>query len=163
MAIIYGITDSERNLLDKMPKEVETLKDISRVRTEFEEKIEKKGGGFFRGIRKWNYKRQIKKIDKARRSPLNSGTKGENQVILQDNLQQLANFIVDKKKDFDFVIPKMNLSRNDNVELRNKILNMTPEERKLLGINKSTLFYVKNNIKKDKNIRFYRKVLEKLN
>ena len=81
MAIIYGIADSERNLLDAMPKEVETLRDISRVKKEFEEKIENNRRGFFGGIRKWNYKRQIKKIDKARSSPLNSGTKGENQVI----------------------------------------------------------------------------------
>ena len=48
------------------------------------------------------------------------------QIILQDNLQQLANLIIDKKKEFDFVIPKMKLNRNDNLELRDKILNMTP-------------------------------------
>ena len=89
MAIIYGIADSERSLLDKMPREVETLKDISRVKKEFEEKIENNKGGFFGGIRKWNYKRQIKKIDKARRSPLNPGTKGENQVIRE--LKKLDN------------------------------------------------------------------------
>ena len=51
------------------------------------------------------------------------------QIILQDNLQQLSNFIVDKKQDFDFIIPKINLNRNDSIELREKILNMTPEER----------------------------------
>jgi len=45
------------------------------------------------------------------------------QIIVQDNLQQLSNFIVEKKKDFDFVIPKMKLNRNDNWELREKILN----------------------------------------
>ena len=61
MAIIYGIADSERNLLDTMPKEVETLRDISKVKKEFEEKIENNRGGFFGGIIKWNYKRQIKK------------------------------------------------------------------------------------------------------
>ena len=33
------------------------------------------------------------------------------QIILQDNLQQLSNFIVDKKKEFNFIIPKMNLNR----------------------------------------------------
>ena len=29
------------------------------------------------------------------------------QIILQDNLQQLSNFILEKKNEFDFVIPKM--------------------------------------------------------
>jgi CRISPR-associated protein Cas1 len=56
------------------------------------------------------------------------------QVILQDNLQQLANFVLDKKKEFDFVIPKIKIERNNNLELREKILNMTPDERKKLGI-----------------------------
>ncbi len=54
------------------------------------------------------------------------------QIILQDNLQQLTNFILEKKKDFDFVIPKLNLNGNDNLELRDRILNMTHEERKEL-------------------------------
>ena len=67
------------------------------------------------------------------------------QIILQDNLQQLGNFIVGKKKEFDFVIPKMKLNRNDNLELRDKILNMTQDERKRLGINKSTLWHIKKN------------------
>ena len=53
------------------------------------------------------------------------------QIILQDNLQQLSNFIVGKKKEFDFVIPKLKLNTNDHVELRKKILNMTSEEREI--------------------------------
>jgi ferritin len=54
------------------------------------------------------------------------------QIILQDNLQQLANFILEKKKEFDFIISKMKLNRNDNLELREKILNITTNERKEL-------------------------------
>ncbi len=42
------------------------------------------------------------------------------QVILQDNLQQLSNFIIEKKKEFDFITPKMKINRNDNLELRGK-------------------------------------------
>ena len=40
---------------------------------------------------------------------------------------------------------------------------MTPEQRKRLGINKSTLFYMKKNIKNGKSIKIYDKVLSKLN
>ena len=65
------------------------------------------------------------------------------QIILQDNLQQLANFIIDKKKDFDFIIPNVKLKKNDNLKLREKILSMTVKEREKLGINKSTLWYIK--------------------
>ena len=84
------------------------------------------------------------------------------QIILQDNLQQLANFIVDKKKEFDFVIPMMKLNRNDDVQLKEKILNMTPEERKLLGINKSTLWYIKKNLSEGQSPKIYEKIRLKI-
>ena len=67
------------------------------------------------------------------------------QIILQDNLQQLANFIVEKKEEFNFVIPKMQLNRNDDVALRNRILDMTSGVREKLGINKSTLWHIRKN------------------
>ena len=84
------------------------------------------------------------------------------QVILQDNLQQLSNFIVEKKKEFDFIIPKMKLNRNDDVKLRKKILNMTPDERKELGINKSTLWHIRKNLSEGKTPKIYEKVLLKI-
>ena len=84
------------------------------------------------------------------------------QIILQDNLQQLANFIMEKKKEFDFIIPKMNLNRNNNLELREKILNMTNEERKQLGINKSTLSHIRKNLSEGKTPKIYEKVLLKI-
>ena len=84
------------------------------------------------------------------------------QIILQDNLQQLSNFIVEKKKEFDFVIPKIKLNRNDNLELRGKILKMTTEERRQLGINKSTLWYIKKNLSDGKTTKLYEKILLKI-
>ena len=84
------------------------------------------------------------------------------QIILQDNLQQLANFIIDKKQEFEFIVPKIKLDRNDNLQLRNKILNMTPEERKRLRINKSTLWYIKKNLGEGKTPKIYEKVLLKI-
>ena len=84
------------------------------------------------------------------------------QSILQDNLQQLSNFIVNKKREFEFTIPKMKLNRNDGLELRNSNLNMTPEERKEIGINKSTLWYIKKNLSEGKTCKMYDKILLKI-
>jgi len=84
------------------------------------------------------------------------------QIILQDNLQQLANFVIDKKKDFEFIIPKMKLNRNDDLELREKILCMNSDERKKLGINKSTMWHIKNNLNEGKTIDIYDKILSKI-
>lgn len=55
----------------------------------------------------------------------------------------------------------MNMNRNDDSELREKILNMTTEERKNLGINKSTLWYIKKNLSEGKTSKIYPKILLK--
>jgi len=84
------------------------------------------------------------------------------QIILQDNLQQLSNFISDKKKELEIIIPTMNLDREDDLKLRERVLSMNESERKRLGINKSTLWYIKNNLKKGKTVDIYGKVLSKV-
>ena len=90
---------------------------------------------------------------------------GENysyQIILQDNLQQLSNFIVEKTKGFNFIITKIKIGRNDNIELREKILNMISKERERLGINKSTLWYIKKSLFEGKTPKIYEKILFKI-
>ena len=54
------------------------------------------------------------------------------------------------------------LSRNDNIELREKILNKTTDERKRLGINKSTLWHIKKNLAEGKIPQIYEKILLKI-
>ena len=109
-------------------------------------------------------KRLIEKINSNFNSRYNykNGKNYSYQSILQDSLQQLANFIVEKKKEFDFVIPKMKLNRNDDLELKENILKMTVEERKQLGINKSTLWYIKKNLSEGKTPKIYDKILLKI-
>jgi len=81
MAILYGMADSERQLLNNLPGEVKSIEDIPRVKKYFERKLKKKDTGFFAGIRKWNYQRQINKFENNEDNPLHAGTKGENKVI----------------------------------------------------------------------------------
>lgn len=82
--------------------------------------------------------------------------------IFVDNVQQLANFIMEKNKDLKFDIPEFKLSRNDDIELREFILSMRPEERRKLGINRSTLWYMRQNLLKGKKIKIYDKVKSKI-
>jgi len=95
-------------------------------------------------------------------TPHKNGKNCPYQIILQDNLQRLANFILEKKQEFDFVIPKMKLNGNDILELRDFFLNMTPEERKRSGINKSTLWYMKKNLSERNMSKMYEKTLLKI-
>lgn len=47
-------------------------------------------------------------------------------------------------------------------DLRQRILSMTPEERKKLGISKTTLWYARRNVKEGKPIRIYSKTRSKI-
>lgn len=68
-------------LISKLPNEVQKIEDITIVKKEFEEKLAKRDTGFFAGIRKWNYKRQIAKFEKHCNGPYHLGASGENKVI----------------------------------------------------------------------------------
>jgi len=81
------MADSEKNLLSKLPNKVKNIDDMWRVKKEFEEKLENTGPGFFSGIRKWNYKRQINKFGKKDVRLFRIGAIGENTVI--DELSKL--------------------------------------------------------------------------
>ncbi len=83
--------------------------------------------------------------------------------ILMDNVQQLANYILDKNQELKLEVPSIELSRQDNLATRDAILNMTPEERRRLGINRNTLWYMRQNLKEGKSIKVYNKVKSKIN
>ena len=84
------------------------------------------------------------------------------QNILLDNIQQLANFILGKRRELQYVIPAIKIQGADLLEIRQRILTMTPTERKRLGINKSTLWYQKKHLSETKRIKIYNKVVSKL-
>jgi len=90
MAIIYGIADSERNLLDKLPNEVKSVDDVEIVEKQFLKKWGKErywynrkslGGKIFSGMKRWHYKRQVDKFQYKKIGKLKTGTHGENDVI----------------------------------------------------------------------------------
>jgi CRISPR-associated protein Cas1 len=76
--------------------------------------------------------------------------------ILLDNVRKLGNFIEKDQKELKFDIPDIQISRNDNAELRNQIMRITPEIRKKLKINKSTLWYQQKAIKGERTIKIYK-------
>jgi hypothetical protein len=88
MAIIYGMADSERSLLDKLPKEVKNVDDMDRVRKEFFGKMKKqrrgrKGlfGTVVAEVKRYHYKRQVDKFQYQKVGKHVTGTHGENEVI----------------------------------------------------------------------------------
>lgn len=59
-------------------------------------------------------------------------------------------------------MPTFTIKRNDDLDIRQRILSMNPEERKRLGISKSGLWYQKKKIAERKTIKVYNKVLARL-
>jgi len=53
----------------------------------------------------------------------------------------LSRYITENSKNLEFTIPDIGIKRNDNSQVRDKIMSIDPEKRKELKINKSTLWY----------------------
>ena len=96
MAIIYGVADSERELLSKLPNEVKSLDDMDRVRKDFYRKMKQQRRGYhkksifgiaFSEIKRFHYKRQVDKFQYKKIGKLRTGAHGENDVI--DELSKL--------------------------------------------------------------------------
>ncbi|MEM0136050.1 MAG: hypothetical protein QXU18_12645 [Thermoplasmatales archaeon] len=84
------------------------------------------------------------------------------QNVLYENVRLLANYIMDKSSRLQFNVPEFRIKREDNTDIRNKVLGLTPQDRKMLGINKSTLWYMQKHIKEGKKVKVYKKVVGKL-
>lgn len=83
--------------------------------------------------------------------------KGKNysyETIYQENTQKLANFLLGKNKELSFEIPSINYSRNDDKELREKLLKIELKDAKKIGLNKSTLWYIQKKLEKVKRSNY---------
>jgi CRISPR-associated protein Cas1 len=56
----------------------------------------------------------------------------------------------------------VHMKRNSDKATRDFILNMTSQQRKELGINKSTLWYIQKNLREGKKVKLYDKVKAKI-
>jgi CRISPR-associated protein Cas1 len=76
--------------------------------------------------------------------------------------RELAQYLLNKRKDINFSTPSTKLTRIDNYEVREKIIKFPYSKAKKLGINKSTLWYLKQNAISGKPFKIYKKVRERL-
>jgi len=79
-----------------------------------------------------------------------------------ENIRELSRYITGNSKSLEFTIPDIEIKRNDNSKVRDKIMSIDPEKRKELKINKSTLWYQQKKIKEGKTIKIYNKTKVKI-
>ena len=84
------------------------------------------------------------------------------QNILYENVRVLASYIIGKSGKLKFDIPEFKINRVYSTDIRSKVLSLTPQDRKRLGINKSTLWYIQKHIKEGKKVKIYGKIANKL-
>ena len=68
-----------------------------------------------------------------------------------ENVRNLAKYIKNKGRTLGFDIPEVEISKNDNAEVRDNIMSITPKEaREEFGIRyRSTLKKIKDRIRKE--------------
>ena len=79
-----------------------------------------------------------------------------------ENIRELSKYVLGKAMEMKFNIPNINIERNDNIEMRNKIVSIDSEKRKELKINKSTLWYQQRKVKEGKTLKVYNKTKVKI-
>jgi len=82
--------------------------------------------------------------------------------IMFENIRELSRYITGNSKQLEFPIPDIKIKRNDNSQVRDKIMSIDPEKRKELEINKSTLWYQQKKIKEGKTTKIYNKTKGKI-
>jgi len=82
--------------------------------------------------------------------------------IMFENIRELSKYITGNSKSLEFTIPYIEIKRNDNSQVRDKIMSIDPEEREELKINKSTLWYQQEKIKEGETLKVYNKTKVKI-
>jgi CRISPR-associated protein Cas1 len=101
------------------------------------------------------------------REQFNSGVTYDGKRVTWDTLilrkcQELARYLLGNTAKFDLVNPKPTLDREDAQVLKKKIQSLSGAEARKLGLNKSTLHYLRKRARDRKPFKVYEPVLEKL-
>jgi len=89
VAIIYGISEATKEFLKKLPKEVKSLDDISKIHQKLTEEYDAlENKGIFSKFSRWNKKRKINKIDENTDNAEDKGARGE--VLALEKLSELS-------------------------------------------------------------------------
>lgn len=83
-------------------------------------------------------------------------------TIIEKKTNELGRFLETKSSAIDLTEPAPRLDRSDDREMRAKILCVTQSETARLGINKSTLHYLRAHARRDSPFRVYNKVMMRL-
>jgi CRISPR-associated protein Cas1 len=83
-------------------------------------------------------------------------------TVIEQKTLELGRYVIGRDVVLDFSKPSPTLSRDDDRELRRRILSLSPREAQELEIGKSTLHYLRKNAISNNPFRVYKATLEKI-
>ena len=83
-------------------------------------------------------------------------------TVIEQKTVELSRYLVGRTGRLDFSEPSPNLHREDDQELRRRILSLSQSEARRIGIGKSTRYSMRKNVAGRGRFRVYRKVFPKL-
>jgi len=78
-----------------------------------------------------------------------------------ENIRELGRYVMENNKHLEFTIPNIAIKRNDNFQIMERIMSIDPEKRKMLNINRSTLWYQQKKIKEGNTLKVNNKTSSK--
>ena len=83
-------------------------------------------------------------------------------TVILCKTQELTRSLLRESDSVEFANPAPCPRRSDSLALRQRILELSAEEARKIGIGKSTLHYLRKNVQDGQSFKTYRKVLQKL-
>jgi len=83
-------------------------------------------------------------------------------TVIDQKTDELSRFLIGKSRLLDFSEPSPILDRYDNAETRNRILSLSQESARKIGIGKSTLHHLRRNARDDRSFAVYSKIGKKI-
>jgi len=83
-------------------------------------------------------------------------------TVIEQKATELGRFLVGRSREIEFTEPSPILMRFDALDIRKRILTLTQEHAAKLGIEKSTLHYLRKHALGERSFRLNRKVKEKI-
>ena len=79
-------------------------------------------------------------------------------TIIFNKVQELSRFLIGKSESIDLSEPQPSLKRSDDRDIRRQILELGQKQAEELGIDRSTLHYLRRHVESDRTFRLYNKV-----
>jgi hypothetical protein len=84
-------------------------------------------------------------------------------TVIEQKATDLGRFLVGRSSRLDFLEPSPELGTHDNRKLRKRILNLTQQQARRLGIGRSTLHYLHRRARGRRRLRVHHRIFERLN